>query len=173
MLLRLDLAGSSPSPWQGREGAVVAHGVVHPLLVDLEEAVEADDRAGGPDAVRFAVLARDVDVGGGAFDLGARCLARQRSLPDQLVEFGGVRIEVAGDLLGILGEVGRSDGFMRLLRVFGLGLVFARGGRHIVVAIKLGDETADGRDRFGHDLHAVGPHIGDQALASPPRSTPS
>src|SRR4030067_1121819 len=52
---------------------------------------------------------------------------------------------MAGDLLGLLGEVGRPDGFMRLLRVLGLGLVFARGGRHLAVAVKLGDETAGGR----------------------------
>ena len=53
---------------------------------------------------------------------------------------------------------------MRLLRVLGLGLVLARGGGHVAIAVALRHQLADRRDRLGHDLHAVGPHIGDEAF---------
>ena len=166
MLLRFDLARVERVALGERgKGAVLADRVVDPFLVNLEEAVEADHRACGPDTVRLAVLAGDVDLGGRALDLGARGLARQRPLPDQLVKLGGVRIEIAADGIRLLGEIGRPDGLMRFLRVLGLGLVFARGGGHVAVAVELGDQAADGGDRFRHDLHAVGSHIGDESLA--------
>ncbi len=52
---------------------------------------------------------------------------------------------------------------MRFLRVLGLGLVLARGVRHIGVAVILADHLAGLGDRLGRDLHAVGSHIGDEA----------
>ncbi len=52
-------------------------------------------------------------------------------------------------------------GFLGVLR---LGLVFARGGRHIAIAEETGHELADRGDRLGHDLHAVGPHISNEAF---------
>jgi hypothetical protein len=86
-------------------------------------------------------------------------------LPDELVELGGVRIEIAGDLVGLFAEIGRPDGLMRFLRVLGLGLVFARGSGKITAPVESFELMPDRGDRLGHDLHAVGPHIGDQTLA--------
>src|SRR5262245_27010970 len=80
------------------EGAVLADHIVGAFLIELEEAVEADHGARGAQAVRHAVIAGDADLGGGALDLGARSLACQRALPDELVELQRILIEVAVDL---------------------------------------------------------------------------
>src|SRR6185312_7901406 len=63
------------------------------------------------------------------------------------------------------GEVGRSDGFVRFLRVLGLCLVLAWRRWHVVPPIELLDGTPRCGDRLRRDLHAVGSHIGDQAFA--------
>ena len=97
--------------------------IVAAFLVDREEAVEPHDRAGGAQRRRLAVAAFDLDVGGGLLELGGGHLARDRALPDQLVEPGLVALEVARDILGRAGDVGRADRLVRLLRVLGLGLV--------------------------------------------------
>ena len=126
MLLGLDLAAFELiALGQNGESAVLADHIVGAFLIKLEEAVEADHRARGAQAVGHAVIAGDADLGGGALDLGARSLARQRALPHELVELEGLVIEIAGDLLRRLAEVGRPDGFVRFLRVLGLGLVLA------------------------------------------------
>ena len=52
---------------------------------------------------------------------------------------------------------------MRLLRVLDLALVFARRRRQVVGAVARRDMVADRGDRLARHLHAVGPHIGDQA----------
>ena len=98
MLLRLDLAGIERiASGERGKGAVLADGIVDPFFVDLQETVEADDRAGRPHAVIVAVRAGDSDIRSGALDLGARRLACQRPLPDQLIEPGGVVFEITGN----------------------------------------------------------------------------
>ena len=52
---------------------------------------------------------------------------------------------------------------MGLLSVLGLGLVDPGGVRDIFLAIEAGDHLARFGQRFGGGLHAVCPHIGDQA----------
>ena len=52
---------------------------------------------------------------------------------------------------------------MRLLRVLGLDRVFARAGRHVIVAEILGDDAPRRRDRLGREIDAVGAHISDEA----------
>src|SRR5665811_1421255 len=59
---------------------------------------------------------------------------------------------------------GGADGLVGLLCVLGLGLVLARGGRHVAVAVAAGDQFADGRDGLRHDLHAVRPHISNETF---------
>src|SRR5512147_1514266 len=118
MLLRLYSAGGEPiALGEHGKSAVLADHIVGAFLIELEEAVEADHRPRGAQAVRYAVIAGDGDLGGGALDLGARSLACQRALPDELVELERIVIEVAGDLLRGLREVRRPDGFVRFLRV--------------------------------------------------------
>ena len=70
---------------------------------------------------------------------------------------------MAGDVARAPRHVGRADRFVRLLRVLGLGRVFARRGRHVVVAEILGDDTPRRRDRLRREIDAVGAHIGDEA----------
>ena len=110
MLVGVDLAGTEAVAFgEDRQArAILALGVVGAFLIDLEEAVEADHLTRGAHAVGHAVLAVGLDLGGGALDLGARGLARQRPLPDELVELGGVGIEIAGDGSGgLVKSVGR------------------------------------------------------------------
>ena len=52
---------------------------------------------------------------------------------------------------------------MRFLGVLGLGLVLARGVRHIGVAVILADHLARLGDRGRIDLHAVGTHISNES----------
>ena len=66
--------------------------VVAALEVDLEEAVEGHDLAGGAQA-DLAVGAGDVD--GGALEAGGLHLAGDRALPDQVVELALVGLEPA------------------------------------------------------------------------------
>ncbi len=70
---------------------------------------------------------------------------------------------MTGDVAGTLRHVGRTDRFVRLLRVLGLGRVFARRRRHVVVAEILGDDAPRRRDRFGREIDAVGAHISNEA----------
>ncbi len=50
--------------------------------------------------IELAVAALHLDVGGGLLQLGGRHLARDRALPDQLVEPGLVALEMARHVLG-------------------------------------------------------------------------
>jgi hypothetical protein len=99
------------------------------------------------------------NVGGRAFELGRFHLACDRAQPNELVEFGLVGIEEAFGLARPAGEIGRADGFVRFLRVLGLGLVAARRLRHVFVAEIGLDHAAHRADRFARDLHAVGTHV--------------
>ncbi len=70
---------------------------------------------------------------------------------------------MTSDVARALRHVGRTDRFVRLLRVLGLGGVFPRGGWHIVLAEILGDDAPGRRDRLGREIDAVGAHISDEA----------
>jgi len=52
---------------------------------------------------------------------------------------------------------------VRLLRILRLGLVLARGGRHVTAAVIRADQAARGGNRLVRDVDAVGAHIGDEA----------
>ena len=70
---------------------------------------------------------------------------------------------MTGDVAGALRHVGRTDRFVRLLRVLGLGGVFSRCRRHVIVAEILGDDAPRRRNRLGREIDAVGSHIGNEA----------
>ena len=103
--------------------AVFAPGVVPALLIDAQETVEGDRRAGGravavrPSSEAISTLT--------PVDLGACHLARERALPDELVEPRLVLVERACERARLAGEIGGSDRLVRLLRVLGLGAVAA------------------------------------------------
>ena len=52
---------------------------------------------------------------------------------------------------------------MRFLGVLGLGLILADEWRKVGLAVYLFDLAANGADRFGNNLHAVCPHVSDEA----------
>ena len=135
--------------------------VVPALLVEREETGKAHHLAGGAKfELARAGLSENVD--GRALELSALHLAGDRARPDKFVELRLFGLEMAGDVTRTLGHVGRADRFVRFLRVLGLGGVFARGGRHVIVAEILGDDAPRRGDRLGREIDAVRPHIGDE-----------
>ncbi|MPM10723.1 hypothetical protein SDC9_57057 [bioreactor metagenome] len=139
-------------------GAVLALVVVAALIVDLQEAVEGDDLAGG---AQLDLTVGGADVDGGAFHHRGGHLAGKRALPDQFVELG----LIVGDaqLLGAGRHVGRPDALVCLLRVLRLVLVHARACGHVFVAEAALDLVACGHHRLGRHVDAVGSHVGDVA----------
>ena len=55
-----------------------------------------------------------------------------------------------------------ADCFVRFLGVLGPGLILADEWRKVRLAVYLFDLAANGADRFGNNLHAVGPHVSDE-----------
>ncbi len=135
--------------------------VVAALLVEREEAGEAHDLAARAE-VELARAGFGENVDRRALELGALHLAGDGARPDELVELGLLRLEMAGDLARAARHVGRADRLVRFLRVLGLGGVFARRARDVGVAEILADHPAGGRHRLGREIDAVGAHIGDQ-----------
>ena len=133
--------------------------VVAALEIDLEEAVEGHDLAGGAQG-HGAVGAGDIDRG--ALEARGFHLAGDRALPDQVVEPALVGLE-PGELVRRLGHVGRADALVGFLGVLGLVLVHARRGRHVGVAVAGADHVAGGHHRLGRHVDAVGAHVGDVA----------
>ena len=138
---------------------LVIRRVVGVFAVELEEPIERDDRTSGPQRLTGPVD----DVHGHLIELRRLHLRRDGALPDQLVQPPLVWVQIAGDLLRRAGHVGRADRLVRFLRVLGAAGVFARRRRQVVGAKGPAHVIADAIDRFPRHLHAVGPHIGDQA----------
>lgn len=101
MLFRVDVtAGKIIALVHGRQAAfllVVLGRVVAVFLIDLQEAVEHDDGAGG---AQHHVLGRAGDVDRHLIQHGAFHLAGQRTLPDQLIEPQFVTFQIAGHRVG-------------------------------------------------------------------------
>ena len=115
-------------------------GLVLAFLVDLEEAVEFEDRAGGAEQVVHAVLALGGDVDGGLVEERRHHLAGHEAVPDEPVE---LHLIFGQELLHHLRRVGHGrgpDGFVGVLRVL-LGLVdVGRVGQELG-AVALADEV--------------------------------
>ena len=132
--------------------------VVHVLTIQLEVAVEGDDRAVG---TQFCAVASEIDRD--LVQLGRLHLARDRALPHELVQPLLFRREIARDLSGVrLTSVGRtascaSWAFLALL-------LYSRGAsRDVVGTVAAGDVLTDRHHRLARHLHAVGAHVGDEA----------
>ena len=164
MLLGRDLAAAQRIARRHRRQQaavlVVLRRIVPAFLIELEEAVEGDGRAGGakPD-----LLVGGCEVGDHAIEHGARHLARHGALPDQLVQPALVVLEQTPDRLGRAPEIGRPDRLVRLLGVLGPGAIGARLVRQVALAVGLRDLAPAGRERLARELDAVGAHVGDQA----------
>ena len=118
--------------------AVVAPGVVPALLIDAEEAVEGDGLASGAEPGSTVVGG---DIHAHPVDFGARHLARERALPDQLVEPRLILLEHGRERLRGTGEIGGADRLVGFLRVLRLGAVAAGRLRHV------GTSRSAGRSR--------------------------
>src|SRR4026209_443776 len=163
MLFGLDLARVERLAFgESRQRAIITDSIIDAFLIDPEEAVEADHRASRSHAILLA--ARHSDIDGGALDLRARGLACQGALPDELVKARRVIFEITGDGFGIFAEIGWPNCLMRLLRVLSLRLVFAWGGGYVTIPVKLHYKAPGRSNRLWHDLHSIGPHIGDETF---------
>ncbi len=107
--------------------------VVAAFLIKFQEAVEADDLAGGA-KIELARARFGQNIDRGALEFGRFHLAGDGAGPDQLVELRLVRLQRAGDPARQARQVGRADRFMRFLRILGLDRIFARRLRHVGVA---------------------------------------
>ena len=133
----------------GHDAVVVGGGgVVQALSIQPQETVEHHHRAGGPQ-YRRAVLGAHVHrhlVEDGAFHL-----ASHGALPDQLVEAELVLIQARGHIARPAGDIGRTDGFVRLLGVRDLGLIDAGLVRQILRAVEPLDLLTRALDRLGRE----------------------
>ncbi len=131
--------------------------IIAALFIDPDKTVEQHDLTGRAQT-DLAVGACHIDRR--AFEPGRRHLARQRALPDQIVQFGLIAI-AQRQPLGIGGHIRRANAFMRLLGVFGLVFIDPRARGHIIRAVAILDRVAGGVHRLGRHVDAVGAHVGD------------
>ena len=96
---------------------------------------------------------------GCALQPGRGHLARQRALEDQLVQPGMIATRRP-----LTTKIGRANGFVRFLRILGLGLINAGLIGHIASIIAIRDGLARGTNGRSIHLHAIGPHIGNCAI---------
>ena len=158
MLLGADLLlGRRVAFGQARQQlGIIVVAVVAAFFVEREEAGEDHHLSGR--AQRMATAAVD-HVDRRALQPGARHLARQRPLEDQVVE---PRMIARARL--VAAKLGRADRFMRFLRILRLGLILARLFGQVSAVIAVRDRLARGGNGAAVHLHAVGSHIGDRAI---------
>ena len=139
MLGRLDaaLGRQIPGAHRGQQAAFIVLWVgflVAAFFIDRKKPGKAHDLARGAQFVFAGAFAQGDRR---ALDIGRGHLAGQRALPHQIVKPGFVaRTEM------IAGEFGRSDRFVRFLRVFGLGFVKARLFGQVMPVIAVGNDLA-------------------------------
>ena len=141
---------------------VLSGGVlVHFFAIELEEAVKGDNRAIGAQHRRCRVF-RLGEVHSDLIQLCRRHLRGTGALPDQLIHPALIMRQMPRDIVRRAGDVGRADGFVRLLGVLGLGCVFARLGRDVIGAEAVTHMAANGVDGLACHRNTIGSHIGDQ-----------
>ncbi len=132
------------------------------FLIEREEAVEFHHLAGG---AQFEIAPAHFggDVDGGALQLGGLHLTGDGTVPNQFVKARLIAIDMFGDLRRRAAGAGRTYGFVRLLCILRLVVIFARRGRHVFLTVIAAEHCADVVDRFGRQIDAVGAHISDEA----------
>ena len=138
---------------------VVAVRVVNAFLIQGQKTIE-DEHGTGRAHADFAVGICEFD--GCALEAGALHLAGNRPLPDKFIKLQLFIAEIAGHVLRGAGKVGRTDGFMRFLRVLCLGLVDPRTVRQVLAAELMSNGITGCVNRLRRHLHAVRTHIGDE-----------
>ena len=132
------------------------------FLVEREKAIEFHHLAGGAQLdIARTRLGDDVDRG--ALEFGGFHLARDRAVPDQLVQARLIAIDIFGDFGRCAAGAGRAHRFVRFLRVLRLVVILAGRSGHVFLAIVAAQHRADVRDRLRRHVDAVGTHISDQA----------
>ena len=162
MLLGLDLFPvqqlSLFQPWQALF-ILIIRAVIAAFLINLDEAVEGQNRTGCTQLGRACV---HVDIDADLVKNRSRHLTGDGPLPDQRVEPQLILIEHVGNVVRLAREQGWADGLVGLLRVLGLGFIEARVFGHVGRAVVAGDQVPGAIQRFLGQLNAVGPHVGDQ-----------
>ena len=142
----------------------VTAAVIPPLQIDGAETGELDDRPGGAEQIHgVGAGALGVNVHGGRFEQGVGHLAGYHPFPNQGVEAQLVGVQIGAHFRRGAPDGSGADGLVRLLRVLAAGAVGAGFVGRIIRAVAL----ADVFPRFLHGgrrhIHAVRPHIGNQA----------
>ena len=159
---------------RGRSGLRAVPGEFFLVLVGIEPEVafETTCWARGPEG-RAASREVDLDV---PFWLRVRHLGRHGALPNEAVQLEIGRVEEVLDVFRAAVGLGRTDGLVRFLRAFGLGLVFARFGwaKFARARQKSLPTTALASCRNLSDRLTESVRMGDETdLASAPSSMPS
>ena len=95
------------------------------FLIQGQKAVELHDLAGGAQ-LDISRACRSDDVDRCALEFGGFHLARDGTIPDQLVEARLLAIDIFSDFSRRTACAGRPHRFVGLLRVFRLVMIFAR-----------------------------------------------
>jgi len=132
--------------------------IVLVLAVGGDKAGELQGRAGRAEAV----LLTGGQIHGDLVEDRRVHLRGQRALEDHLVETELVAVEKRAHLVRRVGNRGRADRLVGLLRVLRLGAVLVGGLRHVVGAVALADMVADFADGVVRQVDRVGTHVGDQ-----------
>ena len=139
---------------------VIAGIVVAVLAIDAEEAIERRLRSarGELDVPR---LGRERDPH--PVEPGPSHPARDRALPDQVVEPRLVLADAALQVFRHAREIRRPDGLVRLPRVPGHGTLRTGPAGQVVLAEALADDAPRRAGRALRHPDAVGAHVADQA----------
>ena len=133
--------------------------VVPTFLVKLQETVELQDRAIGP---QDGFLIGRSEVRGHLIENRALHLGSQSPLPDQFIELELVFIEIGFHLGRATEQVRRTNRLVRFLRVLRFRAIDAWFFGQVILAEIHFDQPPAAADRFTAERNAVRPHISDQ-----------
>ena len=131
--------------------------VVRALLVNRSKARKRDRMTGCAEHLTLAD-----DIGGNRIENGVCHLAGHKARPDQAVQLELIGRQVLADFFRQQLHVGRTNGFVRVLRV-ALGLEHTRLARIIFLAVAAANEARSGSGGLVRQTERIGTHIGDKA----------
>ena len=130
--------------------------VVRALLVNRSKARERDRMTGCTEHLTLAD-----NVGGNRIENGVCHLAGHKARPDQAVQLELIGRQVLADFFRQQLHVGRTNGFVRVLRV-ALGLEHTRLARIIFLAVATANESGSGSGGLIRQAERVSTHVGDK-----------
>ena len=131
--------------------------VVRAFLVNRSKTRERDRMTGCAEHLTLAD-----DIGRNRIENGVCHLAGHKTRPDQAVQLELIGRQVLADFFRQQLHVGRTNGFVRVLRV-ALGLEHTRLARIIFLAVAAANEASSGSGGLVRQTERVGTHIGDKA----------